>query len=129
MFFYVFFRQYFELENLRKRHVEELKNCIKTISSEGLQPTILYEALSPLSNSSKSNNIFGILPFIIIKIYLILGKKLAGETSGNSRSTSPILDNEAMKMKFTPTGLYFLPESVKLLSPSLAESQYHDTKH
>lgn len=53
--FYTCFRQYFELENLRKRHIEELKNCIKTISSEGLQPTILYEALSPLSNSSKLN--------------------------------------------------------------------------
>lgn len=62
-------------------------------------------------------------------MFLILGKKLAGETSGNSRSTSPTLDNEKMKMKFTPTGLYFLPESVKLLSPSMAASQYQDTNH
>lgn len=47
------FRQYFELENLRKRHVEELKSCMQMLRSESLQPTILYEALSPLSNSSK----------------------------------------------------------------------------
>lgn len=57
LYFYILFRQYFELENLRKRHVEELKNCIRTIKSEGLQPTILYEALSPLSSSSKSNKV------------------------------------------------------------------------
>lgn len=47
------FRQYFELENLRKRHVDELKSCIQMLRSESLQPTILYEALSPISNSSK----------------------------------------------------------------------------
>ncbi|XP_027836738.1 serine/threonine-protein kinase WNK1 isoform X2 [Aphis gossypii] len=95
-------RQYFELENLRKRHVEELKSCMQMLRSESLQPTILYEALSPLSNSSK---------------------KIPSETSGNSRSASPTPDNGVMQ--FTPTGLYFLPESVKLLSPSLAESQHH----
>ncbi|XP_026823268.1 serine/threonine-protein kinase WNK1 isoform X3 [Rhopalosiphum maidis] len=99
-------RQYFELENLRKRHVEELKSCMQMLKSESLQPTILYEALSPLSSSSK---------------------KIPNETSGNSRSASPTSDNGVMK--FTPTGLYFLPESVKLLSPSLAESQHHGSNH
>lgn len=44
-------RQYFELENLRKRHIEELKICLHMLKSDGLQPTVLYEALSPLSNS------------------------------------------------------------------------------
>lgn len=62
-----------------------------------------------------------------INLFIIIGKKLACETSGNSRSASPTLDSGLMK--FTPTGLYFLPESVKLLSPSLDESQYHDTNH
>ncbi|XP_060834717.1 serine/threonine-protein kinase WNK1 isoform X1 [Rhopalosiphum padi] len=99
-------RQYFELENLRKRHIEELKSCMQMLRSESLQPTILYEALSPLSSSSK---------------------KIPNETSGNSRSASPTSDNGVMK--FTPTGLYFLPESVKLLSPSLAESQHHGSNH
>jgi hypothetical protein len=98
-------RQYFELEILRKRHIEELKNCIRMLKSDGLQPTILYEALSPLSNSSKL---------------------LTTETSENSRSTSPTSDNRVTK--FTPTGLYFLPESVKLLSP-LAESKHSGTNH
>ncbi|VVC31781.1 Hypothetical protein CINCED_3A008482 [Cinara cedri] len=99
-------RQYFELESLRKRHLDELTHCMQVFKSEGLRPTVLYEALSPLSSSSK---------------------KLACEASENSRSESPTLDNGVMK--FTPTGLYFLPESVKLLSPSLAESQNYGTNH
>lgn len=61
---------------------------------------------------------------IYIYIFIIIGKKIVGETSGNSRSTSPILDNDVMK--FTPTGLYFLPECVKLLlPPAFADSQHH----
>jgi hypothetical protein len=99
-------RQYFELESLRKRHIDELKSCMQMLRSEIIQPTILYEALSPLSNSSK---------------------KIPSEASGNSRSVSPTPDNGVMK--FTPTGLYFLPESVKLLSPTLAESQHHGSNH
>ncbi|XP_022176462.1 serine/threonine-protein kinase WNK1 isoform X3 [Myzus persicae] len=99
-------RQYFELENLRKRHLDELKSCMQMLRSENIQPTILYEALSPLSSTSK---------------------KIPSETSGNSRSVSPTPDNGVMK--FTPTGLYFLPESVKLLSPTLAESQHHGSNY
>lgn len=97
------------------------------LKSDGLQPTILYEALSPLSSSSKliAAKIFYVI--VIIILIVILGKKLACEASENSRSESPTLDNGVMK--FTPTGLYFLPESVKLLSPSLAESQHYGTNH
>jgi len=51
--FVFYFRQYFELENLRKRHLDELKSCMQMLRSENIQPTILYEALSPLSNTSK----------------------------------------------------------------------------
>lgn len=68
-----------------------------------------------------------LLMTIGFKLFVISGKKLTSETSENSRSTSPSFDNGVMQ--FTPTGLYFLPESVKLLSPTLAESQYHGTKH
>jgi len=60
-------------------------------------------------------------------LFIYIGKKLAEEITENSRSVSPTLDDGVMK--FTPTGLYFLPESVKLLSPSLAESQHHGTNH
>lgn len=102
--------------------MEELKNCIQILKSESLQPTILYEALSPLSNSSNwDTNLFYSTMYINILCIFVLGKILANETSGNSRSTSPT-DNGVTK--FTPTGLYFLPESVKLLSP-LIESQQH----
>ncbi|XP_050430207.1 serine/threonine-protein kinase WNK3-like isoform X2 [Adelges cooleyi] len=97
-------RQWFELEKLRKRHIEELKSCMQTLRPDSLQPTILYEALSPLSNA---------------------GKKINSDASSNSRSTSPTMDNGVMQ--FTPTGLYFLPESVKLLSSSLADSHHHPT--
>lgn len=69
--------------------------------------------------------LFNIISLLIL--FIILGKKVAGEISESSRSVSPILDDGVMK--FTPTGLYFLPESVKLLSPSLAESQHHGTNH
>ncbi|XP_025419255.1 serine/threonine-protein kinase WNK1-like isoform X3 [Sipha flava] len=100
-------RQYYELESLRKRHLEELKNFMQMVRSESMQPTILYEALSPLSSSSK---------------------KLPNEKSGNSRSASPTSNDNGV-MQFTPTGLYFLPESVKLLLPSTVESQPHGTNH
>lgn len=125
MFLY-FLRQWLELENLRKRHIEELKTCMQILKSDDLLPTILYEALSPISSSSKLILII-LLMFNVLILFIFLGKKLASETNENSRSTSPTIDNGMMQ--FTPTGLYFLPESVKLLSPSLAESHHHSTNN
>lgn len=68
------------------------------------------------------------LLYIIINIGNFLGKKLPNETSGNSRSASPTSNDNGV-MQFTPTGLYFLPESVKLLLPSMVETQPHGTNH
>lgn len=69
-----------------------------------------------------------ILFYVYINVGKIVGKKLPSETSGNSRSASPTSNDNGV-MQFTPTGLYFLPESVKLLSPSMVESQSHGTNH
>lgn len=44
-------RQWNELDSLRRRHVEEIKTYMQILKPESLQSTILYEALSPLTNT------------------------------------------------------------------------------